>query len=225
MTERLQKFIARSTSYSRRKAEDMITAGKVKVNGVVITKLGTIIDSGLDQIMVRNKLIQPLRSFQYLMVNKPIGYTCTRAKGEKTVYDLVANSRDLVIAGRLDKGTEGLVLLTNDGELVQQLTHPRFEHEKEYQVSTIKPLLDVNLDKLKRGVRLREGLAKADRIERVNVHTIKIVLHQGWNRQIRRMLAKMKHDIKNLKRIRIGKLELGQLDSGRSQKVNRSEIV
>lgn len=227
MRERLQKFIARSSAYSRRKAEELIAAKAVTVNDVVVTTRGITVDPEHDRVSVLGKPLTAPSAFRYVAVHKPAGYLCTRAqlRRERSVYELAPDSQELVIAGRLDADSEGLVLLTNDGALVQELTHPRFEHEKEYEVSTSRPLLDADVEKLARGVRLREGLARADRIERVNSNTIRLTLHQGWNRQIRRMLGTLNYELKRLRRTRIARLELGDLALGKWREVERAAII
>src|SRR5690606_29452885 len=191
MRERLQKFLARSGIASRRKSEELIRAGRVSVNNSVVTELGTTIDASKDQVAVDGRAVIPPSNLRYVVLNKPVGYVCTRAKfrGEHTVYALVPDSQALVIAGRLDKDSEGLVLLTNDGELVNRLTHPKYEHEKEYEVSVERPIEARDIEALQTGIPLDEGLAVVDRIEVVAPKTIRMTLHQGWNRQIRPMLG------------------------------------
>jgi len=227
MTERLQKFIANAGVTSRRKAEELITAGRVTVNGKKVTKLGSTVDPVRDRVAVDGHPIANVTSFRYIAVNKPVGVTCTRAqyKNEKTVHDLVPGTRDLVIAGRLDKDSDGLVLLTNDGELVNKLTHPRFQHEKEYEVVTPKPLDASMLNQLRRGVRLEEGKATFDRIEEIRPNLYRIVIHQGWKRQVRRMIGHVRNDVLRLTRVRINRLQLGTLQPGEYREVERSEIA
>lgn len=225
--QRLQKYIAASTAYSRRRAEELIRAGQVKVNNQTIQKLGTVIKPDKDQVKVAGQLITQPQTFQYVAINKPAGFVCTRArfKTEKSIYQLVPAYRNLVIAGRLDKNSQGLVILTDDGELVQQLTHPRFRHQKEYLIELKEPINQTDLNKLTRGVRLEEGLARADKISRDKPTVIRMTLHQGWKRQIRRMLEKIDHQVQSLIRIRLGRYQLGNLPSGKSKIIKKNEIL
>lgn len=227
MKSRLQKFIASSGLVSRRKAEELITAGRVFVNGTKVTGQGMTVDPAVDVVMVNGQVITPTATFRYLAFNKPVGVICTRAqyKNEKTVYDLIPDVRDLVIAGRLDKDSGGLLLLTNDGALTNQLTHPRYEHSKEYEVVTTQPLDDAALNKLKMGIRLEEGMAKFDEVRTIAPKQYRVVLHQGWKRQIRRMIAEVDHHIVSLTRTRINRLMLGTLKPGEFRPVQRTEII
>lgn len=227
MKERLQKFIAGTGLTSRRKAEELIKAGLVLVNNKRVTKLGSTIDPANDVVKVDGKELKPVAAFRYIVLYKPTGVTCTRAqyKSEKTVYDIVPGTRELVIAGRLDKDSAGLVVLTNDGDLTNKLTHPRYQHQKEYEVVTIKPMTDEVLVKLRSGIKLEEGTATFDVITKIAEKTYRIVIHQGWKRQIRRMIGSVHHDVKSLTRIRINKLELGGLKIGEFRIVRREDIV
>lgn len=227
MKERLQKFIAGAGVASRRKAEELIAAGRVSVNGEVVTKLGTSVDPDRDSVAVNGKPVANVTAFTYIALNKPHGIVCSKiAQGrERTVYQLVPNSGKLAIAGRLDMESDGLVVLTNDGELVNRLTHPRFRHEKEYLVTTVKPLDDASINRLRRGVRMTEGTAVVDRIEPAGYTTYRVVIHQGWNRQIRRMVGAVRNDVKRLTRVRLGKLAIGDLKIGAWHEVRRSDIV
>lgn len=227
MRERLQKFLARSGVASRRKSEALIRAGRVSVNGSVVAELGTTIDASKDKIAVDGRIVTPPSNLRYVVLNKPVGYVCTRAKfrGEHTVYELVPDSEALIIAGRLDKDSEGLVLLTNDGELVNRLTHPKYEHEKEYEVSVERPIEDREIHTLKTGIPLDEGLAVADRVEVVAPKTFRMVLHQGWNRQIRRMLGALGHKVVRLQRVRMGNITLGNLTPGAYRELEKTRIL
>lgn len=228
MKERLQKFLAGAGVASRRKAEELISAGFVTVNGTIITKLGTTIDPEYDVIAVQGKKVTLPTAFRYIALNKPAGVVCSKVaqkRGERTVYQLVPESNSLAIAGRLDKDSSGLIVLTNDGDIVNKLTHPKFQHEKEYLVTTVKPLDDGVLARLRRGVRLTEGTAVADTIEKTGYSTYRIIIHQGWNRQIRRMIGKVRNDVKRLTRVRLGKLSIGDLKTGERREVRRTDIL
>jgi pseudouridine synthase len=225
--ERLQKFIASTGLISRRNAEVLMTTGRVKVNGVIIKKLGSTVDPDHDEVMVDDEVIEPVREFSYIALNKPTGYVCSRAKhkGERTVYDLVPDARELVIAGRLDKDSQGLVILSNDGELTNKLTHPRYRHEKEYEIATVKPLTPEAIEELRRGIRLDEGKAIFDQFTELRPSVYRVVLHQGWKRQIRRMIGAVHNDVVRLTRVRINKLELGDLQPAAWKKIRRRDIV
>lgn len=227
MKVRLQKFIASTGLVSRRKAEELITAGVVVVNGQIANKLGTTIDPAKDTVIVNGEKLSAVKNFRYIAVNKPVGIISTRAqyKNEKTVYDIIPGTRDLVIVGRLDQDSDGLLLLTNDGELTNQLTHPRFQHQKEYELVTAKPLDDEAIVALQRGIKFQEGWARFDKIQTVGPAHYRVVLHQGWKRQIRRMIGDVGGNLTRLTRVRINKLELGDLAVGASREVRRSDIM
>ena len=227
MPERLQKFISRSTNLSRRQAETAITAGRVTINRQLVQKLGTTVDPKNDEVCLDNQKVVPPHQFHYLALNKPVGYVSTRAKfkSEQSVYRLIPGSSRLKIAGRLDKNSQGLMILTNDGDLIQRLTHPSFKHEKEYEIKTARPISANQIAQLKQGVRLTEGLAKADRIKVIGSKQIRLVIHQGWKRQIRRMFEKINHNIVYLKRVRIGIYRLGNLPTGHYKEISKKEII
>ncbi|MBU1149005.1 rRNA pseudouridine synthase [Patescibacteria group bacterium] len=227
MTERLQKYIAAHSAYSRRKAEKLIQAGQVEINGQPVSKLGTVINPDQDKIKVAGQLLIPAKAYNYIALNKPIDFVCTRARfrSEKSIYQLIPASGNLVIAGRLDKKSEGLVILTDDGDLVQKLTHPSFQHQKEYLTELDKPLTSDDLKMLRRGIRLEEGLAKADKITCDKSNFIKITLHQGWKRQIRRMLEKIGYRVISLKRTRVGKYQIDKLLPGRYLEIKKNDII
>lgn len=212
---------------SRRKAEELMVAGRVFLNGKKVTKLGTTVTPGVDEVMIDDEPVPFVTTFRYIALNKPAGVICTRAvhPKERTVYHLVPESRDLVIAGRLDKDSSGLVILTNDGELTNKLTHPRYQHEKEYEVITGKPLDAEAVAKLRQGIRLVEGKAMFDRIEEIEPRKYRVIIHQGWKRQIRRMIGFTHNDVVRLTRVRINKLLLGDLQPSAWRKIERSEII
>ncbi|MBI3963378.1 MAG: rRNA pseudouridine synthase [Candidatus Kerfeldbacteria bacterium] len=226
MEERLQKFLARCGVASRRKAEGLIQSGAVRVNGERITELGTKVDPARDRVEVHGRPVTSPRGHRYLMLWKPAGYVCTRRRfpGERSVYELIPDGQTLLIAGRLDKESEGLVLLTDDGDLVFRLTHPRYGHEKEYEVRTRKPILDADIEALRRGIHLTEGMGKADRVTRLSNNTIRLILHQGWKRQIRRMLETLHHEVVSLQRVRLGAFVAERMRDGEIRSVTRQAI-
>lgn len=215
----LQKAIAESGLCSRRKAETLIFAGKVMVNGVA-AKLGQKVEMDKDKIEINGKRLVA-QSIVYYLLNKPRGYTATTSDrhAKKKIVDLVPKIPKVWPVGRLDKDSRGLIILTNDGELTDKLTHPRYGHEKEYEVEVDKDIDDNFLSKIRRGIRLEEGLARSDRTVKINSRKFLIVLHQGWKRQIRRMAAADGYKVVDLKRVRIGSVKLGDLKEGEYRKI------
>lgn len=226
----LQKFIADSGYCSRRKAELFIREGKAIVNGKK-AELGMKVDDK-DVIKVNNKEIKCNKDKIYIMLNKPIGYTCTNRKfeGEKNVFDLVNVEERLFIVGRLDKNSRGLVLLTNDGELTQMLTHPRYEHDKEYEVKleveSKKLKVKSIIDNFKKGVNLDEGdgIVKVKEIDYFGENKFRVVLTQGKKRQIRRMFKVLGYKVEDILRTRIENLKLEDLREGRLRELDKEEI-
>ncbi len=220
MQERLQKILARHGLASRRKSEELILSGQIKVNGK-LAKLGDKADETRDEITINNQKISDNKNFVYYLLNKPRGYICSfkRRKGEKLAVDLVPRNPRVWTVGRLDKDSNGLLILTNDGRLTEELTHPKFEHEKEYEVIVDGILKPDFLKKMKKGIFLEEGLASADRIRQLSKNKFSLTLHQGWKRQIRRMCNILGHEVVELKRVRIGKWILGNLKEGEWKKI------
>lgn len=227
MKERLQKFISQAGVASRRHAEDLIQNGKVKVNGQVVRELGTKIDPGKDKIEVSGKKIG-LQKLVYLVLNKPKRYVTTRhdPEGRKTVYGLFPVELRNVVwpVGRLDFNTEGLLIFTNDGELTQALTHPSKEHEKEYEVVVNKELSAGRIEKIRNGMMI-DGKMTAPTKIRVDGTTVYLTIHEGWNRQIRKMFGAFGYTVQNLKRIRIGKLRLNDLQLGQYKFIEKKDLV
>lgn len=223
MLERLQKILASHGIASRRKAEELILSGAIRVNGRV-AKLGSKADETVDYITFKNQKLNPEKvnnNFIYYLVNKPTGYICSlkRKNEEKLAIDLVPKKPRVWTVGRLDKDSCGLLMLTNDGQLTEELTHPKFEHEKEYLVKVNKNITEKFLNKLLSGVVLTEGLAVADSVQQIKKDEFTITLHQGWKRQIRRMCTALGYEIKELKRIRIGRWRLNNLREGEYKKI------
>ncbi|MBD3156455.1 pseudouridine synthase [Candidatus Peregrinibacteria bacterium] len=215
---RLQKYIASCTSYSRRKAEMLIEQGRVTVNGKPIKKQGVTINPEKDRIQLDGKPLEQKHTTRYIMLNKPAGYVSTKhdPHAEKTVMDLIPYS-NLYPVGRLDKDTEGLLLLTNDGDFTYQVTHPKFEHEKEYKVILRHPLSQEDIRTLEQGITLEDGKTAPCTIRSLknnNKASYTITIHEGKNRQIRRMFEEIQNHVIYLQRIRIGTLLLGDLKKG-----------
>ncbi|OGE79973.1 MAG: hypothetical protein A2660_02655 [Candidatus Doudnabacteria bacterium RIFCSPHIGHO2_01_FULL_45_18] len=227
MQERLQKIISQAGLASRRHAEELITSGRVKVNGHIITKLGTKVDPDKDLVEVNGKKIA-LQKLVYLVMNKPRKYMTTRTDPErrKTVYDLIpANLKNVVWpVGRLDYYTEGLLILTNDGELTQLLTHPSKKHEKEYEVILDKELSEGRIEKIEGGMMI-DGKKTAPSDIRTQGTTVYITIREGMNRQVRKMFGSLGYSVRNLKRIRIGKLRLNDLESGQYKFITKKDII
>lgn len=227
MEERLQKYISQAGIASRRHAEELILAGKVKVNGEVVKVLGTKVDPSKDQVLVNGKKIK-VEKLVYIVLNKPKRYLTTRddPRNRKTVFELIPAELKTVVwpVGRLDFNTEGLLILTNDGDLTQTLTHPSKEHEKEYEAIIDKELSEGRVHKLETGIEL-EGRMTSPAKVRTNGKVVYITIHEGWNRQIRKMFAVLGHTVRNLKRIRIGKLKIGDLKVGEYRFVQRQDLL
>lgn len=206
---RLNRFLAAAGLGSRRGCEELIRAGKVSINGSVCIDLATTV-SPTDHVKVNNKLIRQEKPF-YVMLNKPPGYLCTASDemGRRTIFELLPkNWPRLFNIGRLDKESEGLLILTNDGELALRLTHPRYKIDKEYEVVIDKPFNMAHREKLLKGIHIEGGRAKAESVHHLANNHLKIVLRQGLKRQIRLMMYDLGYDVKMLARTRIGSLKL-----------------
>lgn len=228
---RLQKFMAQCGIASRRKSEEIIISKRVKVNGKIITELGYKIDPLHDIVTVDGKRIKNREKKVYIMMNKPKGYVTTVSDefNRKTVLDLVKDIKERVYPiGRLDYDTSGLLLLTNDGELAYKLIHPKFEVVKTY-IATIKGKpSEEELEKFRHGLEIDGYVTSEAEIEILSStndkSVVKIQIHEGKNRQIRKMCDKIGHPVTSLKRIAIGKLELGSLKKGCWRFLNEEEI-
>ena len=213
---RLQKYLAECGVASRRRAEELISAGKVKVNGET-AKLGQKIDPALDAVSLDGKKILPTDQTIYLKLNKPAGYVCsTSGQGATTIFELVKSVPGrLFPIGRLDKDSEGLMILTNDGELANKLMHPRYEHEKEYIVNAELRIANDELMKLSSGVIIDGKKTLPAKVKKLGEKSFSIVLREGRKRQIRRMVEAVGNRVVALKRTRIGNLKLGNLPPGK----------
>jgi 23S rRNA pseudouridine2605 synthase len=229
--ERLQKILAHAGVGSRRQCEDLITAGRVTVNGAVVRELGTRVDAAQQKIAVDGQAIHAERPV-YWLVNKPRGYLCTNRDPARRplAIDLVPHvDQRVYTVGRLDEDSEGLLLMTNDGELAHRLMHPRFGVEKTYLAQVAGVPSKEDIQQLLKGVWLSDGHVKARHVKRLKSHaestSLRIVLSEGKNREIRRMLARLGHKVLRLRRVAIGPVELGTLAPGKARKVTGEELA
>jgi 23S rRNA pseudouridine2605 synthase len=229
--DRLQKILAHAGVGSRRHCEDLITAGRVLVDGRVVRELGTRVDPEKQKITVDGEPVRAERPV-YWLVNKPRGYLCTNRDPARRplALDLVPQvDQRVYTVGRLDEDSEGLLLLTNDGDLAFRLMHPRFGVEKTYQVLVAGFPNKEDVEKLLKGVWLAEGHVKAQSVKRMKSQKectwLRIVLSEGKNREIRRMLARLNHKVLRLKRTALGPVELGHLAPGKARKLTGPELT
>jgi 23S rRNA pseudouridine2605 synthase len=229
--ERLNKFLAHAGAGSRRHCDDLILRGRVAVDGQVVRELGTKVDTERQQIAVDG---QPLRTERqvYWLVNKPCGYLCTNddPAGRPRVIDLTPHvSQRVYTVGRLDEDSEGLLLLTNDGDLAHRLMHPRFGVEKTYHVQVAGLPQREDLQQLLKGVWLSDGHVRARRVKRLKTQGesawLEVVLSEGKNREIRRMLARLGHKVMRLRRVAIGPVRLDRLPSGKARRLKPEELA
>lgn len=221
---RLQKFLSAAGVCSRRKGEEFIKAGRISVNGEVIVELGTKIDPDQDRVEVDGKAIKPSNTLVYIALNKPKDYvTSCSHPGQKVVVDLVDISERIYPVGRLDKDSTGLLLLTNDGRIHHRLSHPSFDHEKEYDVTVARPIPDGALKKMSDGLPLMGTKTRPARITRISPRRFRMVLQEGKNRQIRRMVRKVGNEVTRLQRKRFANVKLGNLPPGKWRYLSSSE--
>jgi 23S rRNA pseudouridine2605 synthase/23S rRNA pseudouridine2604 synthase len=222
---RLQKFLSKAGICSRRKGEEYIEAGWVKVNGETVTELGVKVDPQRDFVEVDNAAIELNTVSITIALNKPRGYVSScHQPDEKIVLDLVDISERIYPIGRLDKDSSGLLLLTNDGLLHHQLSHPSFDHEKEYEVKVAKVLPEGALTKLATGLPMMGTRTRPAGVQRISSRRFKIILQEGKNKQIRRMVRKVGNQVVSLKRIRIANIKLGDLPPGSWRHLTPKEL-
>ena len=224
--ERLQKYLASAGVGSRRHCEELIAAGRVKVNSRV-AQVGQSVEPGVDKVFMRGREVRPVRERVVIMVNKPrdVLSTCHRGKEEGyLITEIVQTEHRLFPVGRLDRESEGLLLLTNDGDLALRLTHPRYETEKEYEVELDKVASPELVAALSKGIVLEDGPAKPARVERVGALRLRLVLTEGRKREVRRMLAALGHSAVRLVRVRIGGLRMEGLKTGEWRRLTDAEV-
>lgn len=232
MTERLQKVLARAGVASRRKCEELILQGRVEINDKVVQTLGTKVDPENDDIKVDGKPVR-LEKKVYLLFHKPRGVISSvrDPKGRKTVLDFLRDVRERVYpVGRLDYDTEGILLLTNDGELAHALMHPRHEIPKTYHVHVDGIPHGTVLEKLQKGIRLEDGMTAPAEVEYADVFPdqnrsiISITIHEGRNRQVRRMFEAVSYPVRKLRRVRYAFLTLEGVPRGKYRHLSAAEV-
>lgn len=228
---RLNKFLSHAGVASRRKSAEIVKAGKVKVNGRVEDNPAVLVDAS-DTVEYKGKVLSVKKDLHYLLLNKPKNVISTTSddRGRKTVLDLVDKGGDLGVfpVGRLDRNTTGLILLTNDGDLSQKLTHPSFEVSKVYQLLLDREVAEEDLEKIRRGISLEEGIAKVDAVNYVQDQSrdqVAIELHIGWNRVIRRIFEKLEYRVVKLDRVYFAGLTKKNLSRGRFRPLTKVEVI
>ncbi len=229
---RLQKYIAKSGVASRRKAEELILEGKIQVNGKTITELGTKVNPEKDIVTYNGKRLKIEEEFVYILLNKPIGYVTTVKDqfGRDSVLDLVKIKEHLVPVGRLDMYTSGALILTNDGDFVYKVTHPKHEIEKTYTV-TIKGIVkNEEVEMLRKGVKIEDYTTKPAKVkilktdEEKNISRLEITIHEGKNRQVRKMCESIGHKVLALHRSKIAGIGVKDIPLGKWRFMKEKEI-
>ncbi|MFY7669690.1 23S rRNA pseudouridine(2604) synthase RluF [Tenacibaculum sp. MEBiC06402] len=219
----LNKYISSTGICSRREAERLITAGRVTINGKA-TQLGNRVFEG-DIVKIDGKPLKAKPKTLYIALNKPVGIVCTTdSKERKNIVKFVGHQQRLFPIGRLDKPSEGLIFLTNDGDIVNKILRAGNNHEKEYIVSVDKPINDRFIQRMSNGIPILGTVTKKCKVEKINNTTFKIILTQGLNRQIRRMCEYLGYEVIKLKRTRIMNVELGNLKVGEWRELSKVEM-
>lgn len=230
---RLNKFLASCGLGSRRSTESLITDGRVEVNGEVVLSLGTVVVPARDEVRVDGEIVSPPGKHTYYLLNKPVDVVCTAhdPEGRPTVMNLVPDTPRVFPVGRLDQDSSGALFLTDDGALAHRISHPRYEIDKEYEVVVVGAVDDATVGRLRAGVRLPDderptAPAGVEVVERLPHRSrLRIVLHEGRKRQIRRMLEAVGHPVLQLQRIRIGPIALGNLVPGEFRELTAGEVT
>ena len=232
MEMRLQKYLASCGVASRRTAEKMITEGRISVNGRIVTELGTQVDDNADTVQVDGNTVFPETEKHYIAYNKPVGEVTTASdpEGRDTVMDRFRNYPvRLFPVGRLDYDSEGLLLLTNDGDLMNRLLHPSFEIPKSYLTKVSNSVSADEISALRKGVIIDGRLTSPAEVRLIRQETFSadllITIHEGRNRQVRKMIEAIGHRVVRLKRVRFGPVKLGDLPSGMWRKLTDVEII
>ena len=232
MEERLQKYLAECGVASRRKCEELILEGKVKVNNQIVTELGVKVNLEKDIVKFEDKEIKPTSKMVYILLNKPIGYVTTADDqfGRDTVLDLVKVKERIVPVGRLDMYTSGALILTNDGDFVYKVTHPKHEIEKTYTVTVKGIIKNEEVEQLRKGVKIDDYITKPAKVKILktdiekNISRLEIVIHEGKNRQVRKMCESVGRKVLALHRSKIGKIGVKDIELGKWRYLKDREI-
>jgi 23S rRNA pseudouridine2604 synthase len=221
---RLNKYISETGVCSRREADKWIEAGRVSLNGQPAT-LGTQVADG-DEVRLDGKLIGHKKRQVYIALNKPVGIICTTEEHiEDNIIEYVGYPERIFPVGRLDRDSEGLILLTNNGDIVNEILRSENNHEKEYVVTVDRPITDLSLSMLASGVKIMGEMTKPSKVTRVNAQSFRIILTQGLNRQIRRMCSALGYKAQRLQRVRIMNIHLGDLRPGQWRHLTAAELA
>lgn len=232
MEERLQKYLANNGIASRRKCEELISQGRVKVNDKVVTELGTKIDLDQDIVKFDGKEVKPIKKMVYILLNKPIGYVTTADDqfGRDTVLDLVKVKERIVPVGRLDMYTSGALILTNDGDFVYKVTHPKHEIEKTYTVTVKGIVQNSEVEQLRKGVKIDDYITKPAKVKILKTDTekdisrLEITIHEGKNRQVRKMCEAVNRKVLALHRSKIGNIGVKDIELGKWRYLQEGEV-
>jgi 23S rRNA pseudouridine2605 synthase len=224
---RISRYLAAAGLGSRRDCEELVRSGRVLINNAVVTNLATKVEPD-DVVRLGRKVVRPQLPV-YILLNKPAGYVCSADDelGRKTIFDLVPASKHgrLFHVGRLDKESAGLIVLTNDGDFADRLTHPSHQIDKEYEVVLDKPFDPDRIPKLQRGITLEIGRARMESVHVLSPRVLKVILRQGLKRQIREMLFAVGYRVEKLVRVRIGPLSDPRLKTGYWRPLDREEVA
>ncbi|MGL4569598.1 MAG: pseudouridine synthase [Clostridium sp.] len=230
MEERLQKYMARCGVASRRKCETLITNGKVKVNGEIVLELGVKVKANIDKVEYDGKEILPEENKVYILLNKPEGYITSLSdeKGRKTILDLVNVKERIFPIGRLDYDSSGLLLLTNDGDIYNKIIHPRVKISKRYVAVVKGRFSDDEIKKFSEGIDIGGYITAPCEIKEISydnkISTVEVSIHEGKNRQVRKMCSAFNHDVLSLKRISVGDITLGYVKRGEYRNLTDTEL-
>ena len=221
---RINKYLSDAGICSRREADKIVAAGKVFIDGQV-AQVGSVVHTG-QKVTLGKKTIEPKDRIVVLAVNKPRGIVCTAEKKERhNIHRLLKYPQRITYAGRLDKNSRGLLLMTNDGDLINQLMRAKHFHEKEYQVKVDKEITTDFMEKMSQGVEILDTITRPCQLKKLGKYTFQIILSQGLNRQIRRMCQALGYEVKDLLRTRIVTVELGNLSEGSYRELGEEEIL